>query len=450
MKELWSRCVVFARMKPDDKINVVKYLQGRGLVVGMAGDGGNDCGGLRAAHAGLALSDAEASMVAPFSTGRPGTGAAKHDISLTTVPDLIKEGRACLATNMATFTYFMVYAFLLTTVRTFFIVLHNLSLGEWVWITNDIGVGVIMMFFMTQSQALPHLAKFRPTATLLGFRTVSGVLVPYGLGCAILGVGLAVLHMTEWYDPLNPSWISVLPQLWMNKGDNYDSAIGVLILFIVLSTTAYVNTYGGDFRRSIFRNYGINIMYALFVFLVFWMCLSNPNKLNCIYRVNCDTQSSLACKSIPVLTQVSVGGTGGCFLGSQLKYWQNVTDALPNYVPKDPEHPHWLPDPSEDCLPPAGTLAKIPLESKMISTGLGYQVVDDCIGPNNCYSWSFKWSLAAFLFAYVALHHGFVKLVLLGPVARMLRQRQKRQDQRRLLNEDGSSDDFEGDSSESA
>ncbi len=26
----------------------------------MAGDGGNDCGGLRAAHAGLALSDAEA------------------------------------------------------------------------------------------------------------------------------------------------------------------------------------------------------------------------------------------------------------------------------------------------------------------------------------------------------------------------------------------------------
>ena len=26
----------------------------------MAGDGGNDCGGLRAAHAGIALSDAEA------------------------------------------------------------------------------------------------------------------------------------------------------------------------------------------------------------------------------------------------------------------------------------------------------------------------------------------------------------------------------------------------------
>lgn len=30
------------------------------VVAGMAGDGGNDCGGLRAAHAGLALSDAKA------------------------------------------------------------------------------------------------------------------------------------------------------------------------------------------------------------------------------------------------------------------------------------------------------------------------------------------------------------------------------------------------------
>ena len=36
----------------------------------MAGDGGNDCGALRASHAGIALSKAEASLVAPFSSGR--------------------------------------------------------------------------------------------------------------------------------------------------------------------------------------------------------------------------------------------------------------------------------------------------------------------------------------------------------------------------------------------
>lgn len=333
----------------------------------------------------------------------------------------------------------MVYAFLLTTLRTFYIVFLNLSLGEWVWMTNDIGVGVIMMFFMTQSWAKPTLAKYRPTATLLGLRTISGVMVPYGLGCILLALLTVILHSNAWYDPLNPNWIHVCAKDWMKKGDNYDSAIGVLILFIVLSTTAYVNTYGGDFRRAICRNVGINIMYALFLFVVFFMALSKPNELNCIYRVNCDTQSSLACKNIPVLSQLSVGGTGGCFLGVQVRYWQEETDSHPDYVPLDPDHPWWQPVPEKDCLPPGSTLAKIPLNSTTISTGKGFKVVDDCTGPNNCYSWHFKWLLAVCLAIYVILHHGFLQLVLLGPVARALRGRQRRED-KRLLSDDASSD----------
>ena len=40
----------------------------RGIIVGMCGDGGNDCGALRTAHAGIALSEAEASIVSPFTS----------------------------------------------------------------------------------------------------------------------------------------------------------------------------------------------------------------------------------------------------------------------------------------------------------------------------------------------------------------------------------------------
>jgi P-type E1-E2 ATPase len=51
-----------------EQVEVVGLHTAAGLVVGMCGDGGNDCGALRAAHAGMALSEAEASVVSPFTS----------------------------------------------------------------------------------------------------------------------------------------------------------------------------------------------------------------------------------------------------------------------------------------------------------------------------------------------------------------------------------------------
>lgn len=35
---------IFARVTPEEKVAVVKMFRDRGLIVGMCGDGGNDCG----------------------------------------------------------------------------------------------------------------------------------------------------------------------------------------------------------------------------------------------------------------------------------------------------------------------------------------------------------------------------------------------------------------------
>lgn len=55
-------------MSPDEKHELVERLQSIGYVVGFCGDGANDCGALKAADVGVSLSEAEASVAAPFTS----------------------------------------------------------------------------------------------------------------------------------------------------------------------------------------------------------------------------------------------------------------------------------------------------------------------------------------------------------------------------------------------
>jgi magnesium-transporting ATPase (P-type) len=91
---------VFGRCTPQDKVSVVRTFVDMGYVTLMCGDGGNDTGALKAAHVGVALSDAEASMVAPF---------ASLDKEIGSVLDVLKEGRCALASSLASYKYMICY-----------------------------------------------------------------------------------------------------------------------------------------------------------------------------------------------------------------------------------------------------------------------------------------------------------------------------------------------------
>ena len=89
-------CVSFL----TDKVSIVSTFVEIGEITLMCGDGGNDCGALKAAHVGIALSDAEASVVAPFTS---------LDKSISSVTEVLKEGRCALASAIASYKYMIMY-----------------------------------------------------------------------------------------------------------------------------------------------------------------------------------------------------------------------------------------------------------------------------------------------------------------------------------------------------
>lgn len=92
---------VFARFSPDQKAQLIEELQSVGYFVSMCGDGANDCGALKTAHTGIALSDTEASIASPFTS---------KQYNINCVPKMIKEGRCALVTSFGTFKFMVGYS----------------------------------------------------------------------------------------------------------------------------------------------------------------------------------------------------------------------------------------------------------------------------------------------------------------------------------------------------
>ncbi|XP_018016585.1 polyamine-transporting ATPase 13A3 isoform X2 [Hyalella azteca] len=102
LAKLALRGRVFARMKPDQKVQIIEELRDLGRHVAMCGDGCNDCGALKAAHVGVSLAATEASVAAPFTSKDP---------SIKCMDLLIREGRATLVSTYASFKYNISYGF---------------------------------------------------------------------------------------------------------------------------------------------------------------------------------------------------------------------------------------------------------------------------------------------------------------------------------------------------
>ncbi|CAD7971760.1 unnamed protein product [Amoebophrya sp. A25] len=125
---------IYGRMTPGGKVDVIKSQQSDGSVVGMCGDGGNDCAALRQAHCGLALSAGAKSMVGSFVT---------PSSSLFALAEIVRQGRCCLMVSVSLFQLAIVLGACAATQQ----VVQGFYFGQrafWDMTLNDFLLGTII------------------------------------------------------------------------------------------------------------------------------------------------------------------------------------------------------------------------------------------------------------------------------------------------------------------
>ncbi|KAI8061941.1 hypothetical protein BDF21DRAFT_389640 [Thamnidium elegans] len=273
---------VFARMTPNDKVMCVQFHMEKG-VTAMCGDGGNDCGALRAAHVGLALSEAEASIVSPFSTSNR---------TIMQCVELMKQGRAALATSFANYKFLILYGEAMACwelIMFYFTVIAPQS----IWITIDGFMTTTMTFAITQAQPALRLSPSRPTAKPLGAYTLASL-----LGCIFINFWFIVcsvvwLFQQDWFICNEFDSSSVDSAKWWLIGDNFESEmISLVIMFQFFNSGAIVN-FGAQFRKSWWRNYTLVFVWACFFVSCSYLILADPNPYSCIFRINCGSPDTL-------------------------------------------------------------------------------------------------------------------------------------------------------------
>ena len=227
---------IFARMSPDEKHELVERLQDLDYTVGFCGDGANDCGALKAADVGVSLSEAEASVAAPFTS---------RTFEISCVLEVIRQGRASLVTSFSCFQYMSLYsAIQFVTVSILYKRGSNLGDFQFLWI--DLFLILPLAIFMSWSDAYGTVVAKRPSANLVSPK----LLIPLVSNIAIL----LVFQVFIWqYVQTEPWYIKPVP-----GGDDAVQSSDNTVLFLFSNfqyiLCALTLTVGPPYREPIVKN----------------------------------------------------------------------------------------------------------------------------------------------------------------------------------------------------
>ncbi|KAJ1973976.1 hypothetical protein H4R34_004894 [Dimargaris verticillata] len=261
---------VFARMSPDEKQVLVEKLQGLDYCVGFCGDGANDCGALKAADVGLSLSEAEASVAAPFTS---------RSTDITCVLDLIKEGRCALTTSFSCFKYMALYS-IIQFVCVSLLYSQGAGLGDFQFLYIDLFIIIPMAVFMGNSPPYHRLHVRPPTASLISQPVLSSLFGHIAVVFSFqIFIFLMIRRQSDWYSPPDRSHHGSPDKILI---ECYENTVLFLLANFQYIFMAVVFSIGPPYRQSSLKNYpfiAISVLLLAFSVVVtvvphgFWVSL---------------------------------------------------------------------------------------------------------------------------------------------------------------------------------
>uniref|UniRef100_A0A8C1UVY5 ATPase 13A3 n=1 Tax=Cyprinus carpio TaxID=7962 RepID=A0A8C1UVY5_CYPCA len=157
--------------------------------VGMCGDGANDCGALKRAHAGISLSELEASVASPFTSTTP---------NITCVPNLIREGRAALITSFCVFKFMALYS-IIQCLSVALLYSIGSNLGDFQFLFIDIAIILVIVFTMSLNSAWKELVAQRPPSGLVSGPLLFSVLTQIIICLGFQIMAFLLIQKLDWY-----------------------------------------------------------------------------------------------------------------------------------------------------------------------------------------------------------------------------------------------------------
>ncbi|KAL4462608.1 hypothetical protein ABPG74_000438 [Tetrahymena malaccensis] len=283
LRTMLLKTQIFARMRPEEKAHLLQMLQDLPWkpTCGMCGDGANDCGALKTADIGISLSEAEASIAAPFTS-------KVQDISC--VIELLKEGRAALVTSFSCFKFMALYSMIQFFTTTILYTVNSVP-GDMQFLYWDLVIIIPLAFLMGLTDAYPKLAKQVPGSSLVSFPVLCSV-----IGMTLLNGGFqvnylyffqikndnnfkqiimfVVLRAQNWYMSVYDSH-SYLGDL--DDSDSRKSCYESTVLFL-FSNFQYISTciafsIGKPFKKGFYTNIWFTICLVLITLLSLYILL---------------------------------------------------------------------------------------------------------------------------------------------------------------------------------